>query len=200
MSYPVSAVGMRDFLVYLGKKGLMNTNTLQGMRVATDKVFSALDADEQSNLAGLDVDSAISRFINKNPGVLSPDSVRVYKSRVSKALELLGEYNSNPGGFKPGSSKANGTVQSKSDPRTKAAKGSKSGGRSGAGSDTHSRSIQPEDEHRQRSNAPTGAVTLTLPLRPDFVAQFIVPRDLTAKEARRLGAYFATVAIDYDPD
>jgi hypothetical protein len=39
-----------------------------------------------------------------------------------------------------------------------------------------------------------------VPLRSDFFAQVVVPRDLTAQEAQRLGAFLLTLAVDVSPE
>jgi hypothetical protein len=45
----------------------------------------------------------------------------------------------------------------------------------------------------------TPKVPLSYPIREDFLAQLIVPRDITMDEARRLGAFIATLAKDFKP-
>jgi hypothetical protein len=42
-------------------------------------------------------------------------------------------------------------------------------------------------------------ISLDFPLRDDFLAQVIVPRDLKVNEARRLCAFVMTLAGDYEP-
>jgi hypothetical protein len=194
MSYPLTAAGVGKFISYLADKGLVPTLTAASMRTACDRIFSALSIDEQQNLAGLDVAAAVQRFMNKNPGVLSPDSAGVYRSRVQRTLEMLGRYNADPVGFRPEVAKPRSNGATANDGRA-------------ASVPRQTRKRQPSapppgetpEPTRQPTPAVVGAVTLTLPLRPDFVAQFIVPRDLTTKEARRLGAYFLTIPIDYEP-
>lgn len=39
------------------------------------------------------------------------------------------------------------------------------------------------------------ALTLDYPLRPDFLAQVVIPRDLTTEEARRLVAFLLALAV-----
>lgn len=198
MSYPVTATGVSDFISFLEQKGSVSQNTAVGLRTGCDRIFSALSPDEMRNLVGLDVDAAVRRFTNKNPGVLSPASAAVYRSRIHRALNLLTRYNADPVGFKMVEPKKNGQSQPGS-----AAK-AKSHTRARAQPEAPTTAAIPEQgvessERRSSGTPVTGSVTLALPLRADFVAQFIVPRDLTTKEAKRLGAYFATVAIDYEP-
>jgi hypothetical protein len=37
-------------------------------------------------------------------------------------------------------------------------------------------------------------------LRPDFFAQVVIPRNLTALEARRIGSFLLTLAVDVDAE
>jgi hypothetical protein len=48
------------------------------------------------------------------------------------------------------------------------------------------------------AEAGTG-LSLDYPLRPDLLAQVVVPRDLTVEEARRMGAFLVTLAVDFRP-
>ena len=196
MTYPLTATGVGSFVGYLADKGLVPLATTASMRTACDRIFSALSLDEQQNLAGLDVAAAVQRFMNKNPGVLSPESAGVYRSRVLRTLEMLGRYNADPVGFRPEVTKQrlNGTT-SNDGRATSASRPSTLRKRQPATTPPS----EPPEPPKHLTPAVVGAVTLTLPLRPDFVAQFIVPRDLTTKEARRLGAYFLTIPIDYEP-
>jgi hypothetical protein len=42
-------------------------------------------------------------------------------------------------------------------------------------------------------------IALEYPLRPDLLAQVVVPRDLTVEEAHRMGAFLVTLAVDFKP-
>ena len=194
MSFPPTIAGVGSFLNYLSEKGLVPKKGTASMRTACDRILSALSPDEQQNLVGLDVASAVQRFMNKNPGALSPESAGVYRSRVHRALEMLGRYNADPVAFRPEAPKRNGATTN-GDGRPAAATKPPQKKRSLAVSTNEGAA------ETQRHHLPpvVGSVTLTLPLRPDFVAQFIVPRDLTIKEAKRLGAYFQTIPMDYEP-
>ncbi len=193
MAYPQTANGMRDFLTYLQDKGLLSLGSAGGIRTACDKVFSALDTDERNNLATLDPEQAVHRFMNKNPGVLSPESASVYLSRVQKALRLLKEYNANPTSFRVSPpKKSNGGMQV--DKKTPTDKDKKT--TSSVASPISSESHRAQDTNQV---AVSSSISLTFPLRADFLAQFILPKDMTTKEARKLAAYFEVLAIDFEP-
>lgn len=192
MAYPVTAVGVKQFLDYLIDKGLINPNTGAGMRSACEKLFSVLDEDEKQNLGGLDVDRTLKRFINLKPGVLSPESSGVYRARVKKALDLLEMFNRDPSGFKMDAI-----------PRPRVADGARNGkpavrikNRQSEAPKQDSPAETPHDADLQRRS---GSVSLTFPLREDFIAQFVLPKDLNVREAKRLAAYFVVLAIDYEP-
>ena len=46
---------------------------------------------------------------------------------------------------------------------------------------------------------PRDGLALEYPLRPGFLAQVVVPPDLTVDEARRMGAFLLTLSPDYKP-
>lgn len=193
MAYPQTANGMRDFLTYLQDKGLLSLGSAGGIKTACDKVFSALDTDERNNLATIDPEQAVHRFMNKNPGVLSPDSANVYLNRVQKALRLLKEYNANPTSFRVSSpKKSNGGVQTEKKTPPEKNKKTTSTALSTASSETY----RAQDTNQV---AVSSSVSLTFPLRTDFLAQFILPKDMTTKEAKKLAAYFEVLAIDFEP-
>jgi hypothetical protein len=55
---------------------------------------------------------------------------------------------------------------------------------------------------RARPGSPVQArtadgIALEYPLRPDLLAHVVVPRDLTVEEARRMGAFLVTLAVDF---
>ena len=198
MAYPVSAIGVKEFLEFLVSKGELNQNTAGGLKTACEKVFSALDDSERANLKDLDVPQAVRRFVNKNPKALAPSSIGVYQARVTRALELLDRFNKDPGSFKPSSAAQNTQAARQPRPQNGSRKLDKK-----APTPQRARASDSQ-QYSDSANAhvvhgASSAVNLSFPLRQDFVAQFIVPRDLTVKEAKRLGAYFMTLAIDFEP-
>lgn len=194
MAYPFTADGMQQFLGYLQAKGLVNPNSIGGIKTACDKVFSALDENERNNLANLDPAQAVQRFMNKNPGLLSPDSATVYNSRVQRALRMLTDFNANPAGFKvQGAKKQNGDTTTDEKPSTtKKSVVNKN-------VSTASKPASPATHHPSAMMPVTNSVSLSFPLRAEFMAQFILPKDLTTKEAKKLAAYFEVLAIDFEP-
>ena len=50
--------------------------------------------------------------------------------------------------------------------------------------------------HARDPITPTPGLALSYPLRPDFLAQVVIPRDMTVSEARRLSAFVMTLTVD----
>lgn len=169
------------FLDTVVSQGLVNANTGGGLKAACARILD--DLADTDDVRGVDVNTAVVRYNNRNPGALSPNSLTEYQRRVSRAISDFVSWVENPAGFKP---RARGTA-AKTGRRTDSAQN----GRTGA-------------SHQDRPPAPAAQSTstglpLSYPLRPDFLAQVVIPRDLTAEEARRLGAFLLTLAADFRP-
>jgi len=99
-----SAAALDEFLAYLGEKGLMAKPTVSSRRAACNKMLSVLDAEETADVRALDIEQVARRFHNLEGKNYTPDSLKTYKSRVSKAIEDFQNYLSDPMTFKPKSS------------------------------------------------------------------------------------------------
>lgn len=183
MSTDYTKGALLKFLDTVVTKGLMNANTAGGLKAACSKILD--DLGEADDVRSVDVNTAVVRYNNRNPGALSPNSLAEYQRRVTRAIADFVSWSDNPTGFKPkgkGNSTRNGK---KAEPR----------------GDRQITAPRPETPaHSSNPTAPTSAgLPLSYPLRPDFLAQVVIPRDLTADEARRLGAFLLTLAVDFRP-
>jgi hypothetical protein len=59
---------------------------------------------------------------------------------------------------------------------------------------------QSSERHQKEVVIASSGLTLSYPLRVDFLADIVIPRDLNTTEAKRLGAFLLTIAVDYQPD
>jgi hypothetical protein len=180
-----SRAGLARFIEFVVEKGLVHPATAQGWRVSTSKVLEELSAEEAEDVRRIDVEATFKGFLNRNPGRLSPASVGEYRRRVGRAIEEFVRWMEDPGAysFRP-------AARARVEPRSRA-------------------EPPPERSTRARPSAsatapatvaglPTG-ISLEYPLRPDLLAQVMVPRDLTVEEARRMGAFLVTLAVDFKP-
>ncbi len=163
------------FIDFVVEKGLVNSSTAQGWRVATNKVLEELSPADRADVRRIDVDGVFRGFLNRNPGRLSPVSVGEYRRRVGRAIEEFVKWVENPGGY--GSRSAAWQARLDARPRLRT----------------------PSLRDRERPAPLAAGIALNYPLRPGFLAQVTVPRDLTVDEARRMGAFLLTLAPDFKP-
>jgi len=172
-----SREALARFIDFVVEKGLVNSSTAQGWRVATSKVLEALSAEDRADVRRIDVDAVFRAFLNRNPGRLSPVSVGEYRRRVGRAIEEFVKWVENPGGY--GARSAAWQARADARPRLRS-------------------SPSPRDRDRA-PEPPAAGIALSYPLRPGFLVQVMVPRDLTVDEARRMGAFLLTLAPDFKP-
>ena len=178
-----SRAALARFIEFVVAKGLVHPATAQGWRVATSKVLEELAPAEGEDVRRIDVEATFKGFLNRYPGRLSPASVGEYRRRVGRAIDEFVRWMEDPGNY-----------AFRSPPRP-------------AKADTRRR---PEEDSasspspaRSRPSGPAPArpdgIALDYPLRPDLLAQVVVPRDLTVEEAHRMGAFLVTLAVDFKP-
>jgi hypothetical protein len=194
-----SRPALARFIDFVVDKNLVHPATAQGWRVATTKVLEDLPADAEADVRQLDVEGTFRRFLNKYPGRLSPASVGEYRRRVGRAVEEFVRWVEDPGGYAfkgaPRTPRSDGRRRPEGPAGANGSEGvhvgaAGSGRREGAG-----RASQTATPWTPSSDG----IALQYPLRPDLLAQVVVPRDLTVEEARRMGAFLVTLAVDFKP-
>lgn len=53
----------------------------------------------------------------------------------------------------------------------------------------------PDADRQARLRQVPGSLCLDFPLRPDFMAQVVVPKDMTSAEAKRLRGFLLSLAV-----
>jgi hypothetical protein len=176
------------FLDYLIDKGLIKFQTVRGWRSATAKIMADLSEAEEADVRKVNLELAVHRVANRDSGLISPDSLHTYRKRVSLAIEEFVRWKNDPAGYKPRGlngqfrNQTNGERNVRPSPVKKAINSS-----------------QIEKSEKEVVHISSG-LTLSFPLREDFLAQVVIPRDLKTSEAKRLGAFFLTIAVDYQPE
>ena len=178
------------FLDFSIEKGLIKAATGNARKAATTQILEAFGPDD--DLSEVDVPSEVLKYNNRHPGKLSPDSLTTYQGRVVAALQEFSKYLENPRTYK-------GVIgRSTAKP---VAKNSLTAGAAETPTATDEEvDEQPVPRLISRAAPPTSAVTdtslmLPFPLRPAFLAQLIIPRDLSQDEANRLCAFIQALAI-----
>jgi hypothetical protein len=173
---------LHEFLQYVGKKGLITKQQAQNWRVASGQILSDLTPAEEADVRLVDIDTAFRKFTNRSSGRFTPATLQEYLRRTKVAVSNFQEYRADPAKYRPPPSRTNDKV----------AKAQR------APADARTSRRRAESTATERAETAT-ALVMTFPLRPDFNAQLILPRDLTTEESRRLGAFIATLAADYKP-
>lgn len=172
------------FFDYAAAKGLLNRNTAQSRKAATNKMLGILESDELSDLRSLDLNQAFERFQNLQGHQYKPDSLQVYLSRVKTALSDFITYVDNPSSFKPaGPQRISGKVKN------------------GVGAEKK----KERNENKQRvtddlispeGHHDTKHIVVPVPLRENLTVKIMnLPADLTQAEADRLAAIVKAFAI-----
>jgi hypothetical protein len=188
METDFSRAGLLKFLDTMGSKGLGNANTVQSLKVACSKILVELSDAEESDVRKVDVGLAIKKFNNKNPGTLAPASLGEYQRRVTLAVREFEQYHGNPTGYRGiGGSRPRSAGQDGAEPSN--GRRAKKGGQ---------KAHRPADGAAPASTPTTSSAGLSFsfPLRSDFLAQLVVPRDMKPDEAKRLCVFVQALAVD----
>lgn len=187
MSTDFSKDAFFKFLDYLSNKDLVKFETVRSWRSAASKLMADLSEAEEADVRTIDLDLAVHRAANRDSDSLSPQSLKTYQQRVAIAIEEFIKRQSDPRGYKPRG--LNGQSRTK-------ANGERAVRQERAKPDN----VKASEKHEREIVHTASGLTLSYPLRSDFLAQVVIPRDLNVTEAKRLGAFLLTIAIDYKPE
>lgn len=183
--------GLMEFIETSIQKGRINANTGGGVRAACKKILEQVGADE--DVRQVDVQAAVVQYSNRHPGELSAESLRVYESRVRGVIDSFVQFVTDPTGYKlPGKGASQKTRRA--DTRKNGDKQAKVPATSKPMTETDHHVVT--QQMAIRAATTETSLALPFPLRPTFLAQIVIPRDLTKDEARRLAAFIDSLAHD----
>ena len=191
------------FADYAGDKGLAKPATASAWKTAAQKVFEDLSPPELQDVRGVDLETAFAKFVNKSGRKFSPASLGQYRSRISTLVKEFVKYKESPHSYRPrSSSSAKKLAQTRLN--TSSAKASASTGSDTVrlvetGSSNTRGAIASTTGRAEGAQSAGAGLTMAYPLRQNFLAQIVLPRDLTTDEAKRLAAFIATLAHDFTP-
>lgn len=190
----LTKAGLIQFVEMITSKGWINPNTGGGWKAAVTKILGDTPADE--DVHKIDVETSIRRYNNLHPGELSPASLLQYEKRIKQAIEQYKNYVAEPTKYKaparplsaaPKRPEKNGKAKVEKLPITEV---------------TVIENDVPPAPHPQQHHVPAmrslateANLVLPFPLRPDYLAQIVIPRDMTKDEAGRLCAFIQALAI-----
>ena len=180
------------FLNYVSERGLIKSQTVRGWRSAALKLMTDLSEAEEKDIRTVDLELAVHRTANRDSVSVSPESLNTYRNRVAIAIREFTNWRLDPAAYKPRG--LNGKT------RIKAPNGAKPANEQVLPQEPLNSGIPKIPEKRESEVTVSSGLTLSFPLRSDFLAQVVIPRDLTTLEARRLGAFLLTISVDYKPE
>ena len=176
-----------DFLAMIVDKGLVNPNTGNGWKGAAGKVLKHLS--DSDDVRSVDVTQAVLMYNNRNRNTLAPTSMKQYEIRVAQAIENFVKWSGDKMAYR-GPSRQGGSRGEKGAPKPR------NGGTGKPVSSQNVGSTPPMIEHPHVITASELRLTVPFPLRPAFMAQLVIPRDMTKEEAKRLCAFVDALGHD----
>lgn len=176
-----------DFLAMIVDKGLVNPNTGNGWKGAAAKVLEHLS--DTDDVRSVDVTQAVLMYNNRNKNVLAPTSMKQYEIRVVQAIENFVRWSSDKMAYRGPSRQAIGRPDRAP---TKAKNGTVAKAQPGP---TAPMPVA-LPEHPHVISASELRLTVPFPLRSSFIAQVIIPRDMTKDEAKRLCTFVEALGHD----
>lgn len=180
-----SLEALLSFLDWTADKGHMAKNTVAGRKAAVTNVLGVLDPEEKGDVTAVDLDSAMTRFINLHSKKYNTSSLNVYRSRTNAALRDFERWLADPLAFKPQSQKIDkknltNSTKSQKPVITK----------------------DQQTEHQPIGVAPTAqasANVFPIPIRDNIVVRIHgLPFDLTKAEAERIANVVRAMALVED--
>lgn len=187
----LNKAGLTQFLKMITDRGWVNGNTGGALKAAVAKILGEVEGEQ--DVRTIDVDMEVRRYNNLHPGDLSPDSLATYGKRVKLAITNYVSYVDDPTKYKPpGAGRA--ATQNGTPPKKEKVKRDTS-----TVDVTDVTVLEPIPPSPQPSRAETFIATeanlaMPFPLRPGYLAQVVIPRDMTKGEAARLCAFIQTLA------
>jgi len=191
---------LMKFLDMVIAKGWVNTNTGGSWRAAVKKIIG--DLPDDTDVREVDLKVQLLRYNNLHPGQLAPDSLRVYEQRAGIGIQQFILYQTDASKYKP---PGRGLSANRAEKGDRAASAKPKDSISGATVTSSRAEMLPAGHgggHAQMrpmtSTASGFASDLNLvmpfPLRPNYLAQVVIPRDMTNDEAERLCAFIRALA------
>ncbi len=197
-----SAKALVEHWSWAAEKGLMNGATARAYRAACSQILSVLGENWESiETTTIDPDEAIRRFKNLRARDFKPASIATYEGRFKSAIVSFLAYVNDPGAWKPASQdravkpkdekrpKTKNADESRSSPSTHAESSSTAGTSPHQAPQISSPPFHPGPSTQSLPREEYG--DFTFPIRRNFTARIVIPRDLTQGEAKRLSAFIS---------
>lgn len=170
-----SQIAFLKFLREGAVTGITSPATARSRKLAAENLLVQLNTQERHDLRLLDVDELCSRFHKLQGSTIRPESIEVYKERLSSALKDFIEWTEDPAGFQ-------------------SVEGEKPEAVLVASRDTPGQAQAREELALNPPRSPHDI--FPIPIREDLVVYLQnVPLDMTQAEARKIAAVVQALAL-----
>ncbi len=179
-----SLAGFNEFCKWLIQRGGMKAGAVEPLRSAANQIVNTVDGDaaRDVDLRILDVDEYLGRFENKAGHNYSPNSLRAYRSRFGRGVDLYRQYlEQGATNFRPPAGRA--PRKRKPDAPADVARVAPSTGGITAGGEPTT--------HTQ-----TALVDFPFPLRSGQLAHLYLPQRLDKDDAERMAAFVRALVLE----
>lgn len=188
MSKDYSLDALNRFLDYTIDKGILKPETAKSRKVASNKIFEKLTAEQLADLRLVDLDTEAERFANRQGSGYLPASLQVYKSRARSALFEFFAYVENPMTFKP-------TVAARAVTKINGGSSAKKSSASSAKAVIHDAEVKLTQPASIQEPVAQNHLIFPIPIRPGLVIKLMnIPDDLTTQEAEKIAQVVKALA------
>lgn len=181
--------GFNAFCKWLVDRGGMKAGAVDPVRSATNQILATVDGEAANSvdLRSIDADEYLGRFENKAGHKYSPNSLRAYRSRFGRGLDLYRQYlEQGAGNFRPPLGRA--TRRRADAARAAARPAPPMASARGASASSPPSSAEP---HAQ----PT-LVDFPFPLKSGHLAHLFLPQRLEKDDSERLAAFIQALVFE----
>jgi hypothetical protein len=175
--------GLDEFCNWVISKGLMRSAAIEPLRSATKQILATVEPDNPSiDLRSIDTEDLMKRFETLAGQKYAPDSLRAYRNRFNRAIDLYTQYlEKGAGNFKPPAGRA---------PRRRLSEPDSSNG-----SAVPKPVAPPAAVHSQVATPSQALIDYPFPLRTG-IAHLYLPAALEKDDAERLAVFVRALVFE----
>lgn len=184
-----SGGGLIAFLNWTIDKDELVDATASALRTGCVKVLSVEDDWQDLDLRTANLDNIVSRFRTRHRLDMKERTLDQYEARLRQSVEMYLKWLDGDATWKPSQRK-----------KAAASNGGNGGGKKAAPAAVRVPAALHPEVPVQPDPPKAGMITYPFPIRPGLRGSIQLPEDLTEREAKRIGAFIATLALEDEPE
>lgn len=182
-----SGGGLVAFLGWTIEKSELVEGTASALRTGSAKVLSVEDDWEVLDLRSADLDAIVNRFKIKHRMDMKDRTREQYEQRFRQSVEMYLKWLDDDPTWKPAQRK-----------RATSAVGAGGSKKVAAEPVSTPPRVRPEMSGERDPQPQAGVITYPFPIRPGLRGKIELPEDLTEREAKRIAAFIAALAVEQE--